>query len=242
MSNRDKKFVGNNWLELSDLTIFEAAFWMRIGCEPPDLKYIELFAGYPDITESLSDYNPDWEFDVFETGDVVASAVRAGLIRVTADISNGGKFDFKHTRINKSDWLDWCRNHGYSELADCFIHTDNPAQIEILHPSSPSPSIIQQIAPNNEVEVEPATPFDEKAEAGLTKREKQIRVIEKLADELQYPRNAIPVGGKKILMHECKEKRSDIFGAGDDPFLEAWQLAVDTKRIRMKHHESYARK
>lgn len=136
MTNRDKKFVGNNWLELSDLTIFEAAFWMRIGCEPPDLKYIELFAGYPDITESLSDYNPDWEFDVFDTGDVVASAVRAGLIRVTADISNGGKFDFKHTRINKSDWLDWCRNHGYSELADRYKYSPLTIPATPHHPQA----------------------------------------------------------------------------------------------------------
>lgn len=120
MTNRDKKFVGNNWLELSDLTIFEAAFWMRIGCDPHGLENAQIFDGPPDIEASLNDYNPDWTYDVYETGEVVASAARAGLIKVTADIHNGEKFDFERTRINKSDWLDWCRNHGYSELADRF--------------------------------------------------------------------------------------------------------------------------
>lgn len=73
---------------------------------------------------------------VFETGDVVASAVRAGLIRVTADISNGGKFDFKHTRINKSDWLDWCRNHGYSELADRLQYSPQTVPATPPHPQA----------------------------------------------------------------------------------------------------------
>ena len=39
---------------------------------------------------------------------------------------------------------------------------------------------------------------------GLSKREKQIRAIESIADVLQYNRLAIPDGGKKIIQTKCK--------------------------------------
>lgn len=140
MSNCDKKIVGNNWLELSDLTIFEAAFWMQTGDDPQYLEDAKIFEGFPDIEASLNDYNPNWTYDVYETGEVVASAARAGLIKVTADIRNGEKFDFKRTRINKSDWLDWCRNIGYVSLADSFTPTSSNSKGKSFPNKTPSSS------------------------------------------------------------------------------------------------------
>lgn len=90
------------------------------------------------------------------------------------------------------------------------------------------------------VDVKP--PSDIKSESGLTKREKQIQAIERFADALGYKRNAIPDGGKPKLMQKCIAELPNLFGVGEDPFLGAWKQAVKEKRIRMEHHESYARK
>jgi hypothetical protein len=77
-------------------------------------------------------------------------------------------------------------------------------------------------------------------EIGLSKRERQIRAIETAADEAGIPRMEVPTGGKKKLQSICKKRHSELFGAGDDPFKEAWQEAVDQKRLRMKDHDKFA--
>lgn len=107
--------LGRYWLGISDLTIFEAAFWMATGNDPDQLEYD------PTFKDGLSDHSPDWSKDVCEESKVIASAIRAGSIKTTEeDCRDDKSFDINHTRINKSGWLKWCSSNGYSELADRF--------------------------------------------------------------------------------------------------------------------------
>lgn len=78
-------------------------------------------------------------------------------------------------------------------------------------------------------------------EAGLSKREKQIRVIECAIGTLGFPALSIPTGGKGVLEAECKRVAVDLFGAGSDPFLAAWKEAVKQNRVRTEHHDNYKR-
>lgn len=79
-------------------------------------------------------------------------------------------------------------------------------------------------------------------DTGLSKRERKIRAIEQMADELKLPRMEIPLGGKKKLESACMSRWSALFGAGKDPFKEAWQAALDARRIRTKDHAKYSGK
>lgn len=76
-------------------------------------------------------------------------------------------------------------------------------------------------------------------EAGLTKRERQIVAIIEAAIAAGYNPMSIPLGGKGTLKDACKESRSDLFGYGDDPFKDAWQVAVTQNRIRTANHDQY---
>ncbi|WP_442783879.1 hypothetical protein [Collimonas fungivorans] len=77
---------------------------------------------------------------------------------------------------------------------------------------------------------------------GLTKREKQIRFILSTAIKLNYEVLMIPTGGKGKLMIECKKMASELFGAGDDPFLDAWKEARAQNRIQMVDHQKFVSK
>lgn len=140
MSNFDKKIIDKYWLEVSDLTIFEAAFWMLLG-DPlnhnrfyptkDDDLYINDIDDLRHIGEDICDGDIEWRIRTDEKGEVIASAIRAGTIKTTeVECFDKKRFDFKRTRINKSDWLDWCRNHGYSELADRFTCPSNASPQE----------------------------------------------------------------------------------------------------------------
>lgn len=77
---------------------------------------------------------------------------------------------------------------------------------------------------------------------GLSKRERQIRAIEASADALGFERMSIPDGGKQQIKARCKSgyAKTKLFGNGDDPFRDAWQEAVDRRRIRMANHDRYS--
>jgi hypothetical protein len=86
--------------------------------------------------------------------------------------------------------------------------------------------------------IEPA-PTDD---AGLSRREKQIRAIEAEARKLGYDLLNIQTGGKAELRKACKTSRPELFGAGDDPFNDAWSDAVRSSppRLRMANHHKFA--
>lgn len=72
----------------------------------------------------------------------------------------------------------------------------------------------------------------------LTKRERQICIIEVVIESFGLSPKSIPKGQKKLIEQECK-RLCKLFGAGPDPFKEAWQAALDQKRIRTAHHNDY---
>lgn len=79
-------------------------------------------------------------------------------------------------------------------------------------------------------------------DAGLTKRERQIRAIEATADAMNFPRLDVPAGGKTAIKDGCKARYPDLFGAGDDPFLDAWKEASKTGRVGMTDRDKFARR
>lgn len=82
-------------------------------------------------------------------------------------------------------------------------------------------------------------PWDE---PGLGKRERQIRLIEAVIDELGFERMAVPDGEKNNIWEVCKRKSSELFGPGWDPFKAAWQKGVSHHRFRMASHEKFSRR
>ena len=77
---------------------------------------------------------------------------------------------------------------------------------------------------------------------GLKKREKQIRAIEVEIAALNYSPLKIPDGGKPKIQAACKKNHVALFGAGDDPFKDAWKVGVSQERFRMTNHQRYAKK
>jgi hypothetical protein len=94
----------------------------------------------------------------------------------------------------------------------------------------------------SEVATQTSAPKAQEGNDGLTKREKQIRAIEATIKKLGFAPRRIPDGGKKKIMSTCMKDYKSIFGAGSDPFKEAWQTAVDQNRIRMANHEKFSKK
>ena len=113
------------WYDMSDLTIFDAAFWMVIGSDPrlhhdryaQDHRYATDFEDHPGKAQM-----------VHEKCEVIISAGHAQKpIPITAETRlNDHSLDARRTRILKSAWIDWCRNNGYSELADRFAREQQP--------------------------------------------------------------------------------------------------------------------
>lgn len=79
---------------------------------------------------------------------------------------------------------------------------------------------------------------------GLTKRERQIEAIESKALSLEFNLLSIPDGGKAQLRKLCKSEHIELFGAGDDPFNDAWKQAISCAppRLRMAKHDLFAGK
>ncbi|WP_147364317.1 hypothetical protein [Burkholderia pseudomallei] len=76
----------------------------------------------------------------------------------------------------------------------------------------------------------------------MKKRERQMSAIEAGADALGYARKKIPLAGKNEIRTWCKENHSNLFGAGDDPFKEAWQEASKANRIIIENRDRFRRK
>lgn len=75
--------------------------------------------------------------------------------------------------------------------------------------------------------------------SGLSKRAKQINAILEGVKVLEIEPMKIPTGEKQNIKKWCKKTHPAIFGAGDDPFSEAWRLGVKEKKFRMKDHDKF---
>lgn len=75
----------------------------------------------------------------------------------------------------------------------------------------------------------------------LSKRERQICAIEQRAKLKKFDLLMIPTGGKSLLRDECLREFPDLFGAGPDPFNDAWKDAISKAppRLRMADHEKF---
>ncbi len=145
MSAVNKKLIDKYWTEVSDLTIFEAAYWTQIGDDPRahnysrdggDNEYLEYFEDHPGGKEAVE-----------EQCHVIASATRTGEISITEENDPGKKKrDFRHTLIRKSDWLGWCHKNGYVELVVRFIQTTTHTKVEASQTTNQSSDDWKEIA------------------------------------------------------------------------------------------------
>lgn len=110
----DQFDVSEEWKQCSDLTIYEAAFWVRLKFDPRRHAYrSELDDAYHDHFMQ----HPGGYEAVVEKCEVILSAIRSGLIKTTKNVLTAdGHLDDYQTYISKSDWLAWCENNGLHEL------------------------------------------------------------------------------------------------------------------------------
>jgi hypothetical protein len=80
-----------------------------------------------------------------------------------------------------------------------------------------------------------------KDDAEPSKREKQIRAIVATALELGFDVLNIPRLGKGQIKKQCLASQPGLFGAGPDPFRDAWQKALNERRVRTLDHNHYTR-
>lgn len=150
----------------------------------------------------------------------LSDAIERGAIGVTMV---SGKQMLAH-----ADVLAWCAQHGYVWPLEA--PNAQPAGKPDTTPLSGGQVQRADLAPRNPRE----------HSGGATKREQQIRAIEEMADELEYPRQLIPDGGKKALLNLCKSQHPELFGGGDSPFNDAWKAASKANRLAMANRNKFA--
>ncbi|WP_250459568.1 hypothetical protein [Caballeronia sp. INML5] len=130
--------------------------------------------------------------------------------------------------LSHADIRAWCAQHGYVwplEAADAQV-AGNP--VNTVFSGKPT-------QPANSAQGNPA-----EHDGGITRRERQIRAIEEMADKLGYPRQQIPNnGGKKALLSQCKAEHPDLFGGGDSPFNDAWKAASKSNRLVIANRSKF---
>lgn len=79
-------------------------------------------------------------------------------------------------------------------------------------------------------------------ERGLGKREQQVRIVVEIAHEFGFDLLRIPNGGKVKLRKECAKKHPKLFTGEESQFNDIWNAALETGRIRMANHDTFARR
>ncbi len=118
--------IDDYWLQISDLTIYDAAFWMAHRFDPRDHEFdIEHIPGYDDNYEGSGGLAATHEKCKFLT-----SAIRAGSIKLSGETYQDGQIlNVGKTRILKSDWLNWCEENAYLEITSQFTINGNGKQV-----------------------------------------------------------------------------------------------------------------
>lgn len=108
----------DHWLEISDLSIFDAAYWMQVSAdprwhhslwEPDDIKAERELEAFNNMSGGAE--------DVYEKCGLLLSAVRAGKIIATENPALDPNSHFTNIKIDKESWLEWCRANGYSKTS-----------------------------------------------------------------------------------------------------------------------------
>jgi hypothetical protein len=116
----DESLVLDEWKQCADLSIYEAAFWIRLKFDPRSHAHrMQLDDAYSDQFMQ----HPGGFDAVLEKLEVIRSAIRSGLIGITKEVlMSNGHYDCDKTYISKSDWLRWCEGNGLHDLALRFGH------------------------------------------------------------------------------------------------------------------------
>lgn len=110
--------ITDYWVEVEDLTIFHAAYWMEIGGDPRAHDY-RCEHDTDNTYESHFYDHPGGYEAVCERCEGILSAIRVGLIKVTEGVQGSNhNFDPMNTRILKRDWINWCRTIPIQEIAE----------------------------------------------------------------------------------------------------------------------------
>jgi hypothetical protein len=161
--------------------------------------------------------------DVFWKWDEgLSDAVARGSIAVT-------KVSRKQM-LSHADVRAWCAQHGY-----VWPIAGPHAQPADMPSAAPSP---EQQAPS--VGLAPASSRDHASK--LRRRERQISMIEEMADKLGYQRLQVPEHGKQEIHKLCHSQDPHLFSGNEETFKKIWADAVGAYRIRMADHDKYARR
>ena len=117
--------VNERWQKMSDLTIYDAAFWMVVGSDPTEHKLL------CDSNSYLGDqyyYHPGGLEAVCEKCEDIICAVLAGNIKLTHKQQASEIQATQTDLISKSDWIIWCQQNGHSALSLSLIHISEPTR------------------------------------------------------------------------------------------------------------------
>ena len=107
----------DHWLEISDLSIFDAAYWMQVNGDP---RWHHSLYERDDIEAEREldsfDNAPGGAKDVYRKCELLLSALRAGKIAATTPTDETNSH-YKNIKIDKESWLEWCRANGYSKAS-----------------------------------------------------------------------------------------------------------------------------
>jgi hypothetical protein len=114
----DQTNISDDWIQSADLSIYEAAFWIKIGTDP------RVHAYRAEIDDAYYDQymqHPGGYEAVINKCEVIVSAIRAGLIKTTREVQGtDGSLNYQQTYISKADWLAWCDNNQLFDLIKRF--------------------------------------------------------------------------------------------------------------------------
>jgi hypothetical protein len=122
-------------------------------------------------------------------------------------------------------------------------HCENNTPIESVLPTNvtPQPDNQPQVSTVNDGDI-PLTEQEQEVLSKISERRRnQIKKILQAIKDKRFQAKAIPDNGKSILSDYCREKWTDLFGIGPDPFKCAWKVARQHELVRMAHHEKYTK-
>ena len=108
----------DHWLEIADLSIFDAGYWMVVNGDPRDHHHLfERGDEYAERVLECFDNQRGGREDVEGKCELLLSAVRAQKIRVTKQPSSDEPASYSSIFIDKDSWLEWCKSHGYTKAS-----------------------------------------------------------------------------------------------------------------------------
>lgn len=188
--------------------------WILVYDGQPWISYGRAVGILTASTVAAERHSPEHD-DVFgRWGTALSDAIERGAIGVT---TVSGKQMLVHADVRA-----WCSQHGCVWPLDA-----SDVQPDDKSNAVPLPDQQAQSSPCNET-------------TKLGRRERQIRLIEEMADKLRYPRLQVPDRGQKEIRKLCEEQDPHLFTGNDHTFKGIWDDALEANRIRMANHNKFA--